>query len=175
MFGEGPHHAPLLLIGEAPGAEEERLGRPFVGKAGKNLDELLTAVALRREAIRITNAVKVRPTKRSAAGNTVNRPPDRRELAFFAPVLAEELRLEAPGLIVTLGNTPLNMLAGKEITVGAAHGAVLETGGLRLFPLYHPAAIIYNRSLKTVYDGDMRTLAALVRQMGLYPAEVEHG
>lgn len=150
-----------MLIGEAPGGQEEQQGRPFVGKAGKNLDEFLTAIGLRREDIRISNTVKVRPTRISPKGTVSNRPPNRQELDFFVPWLHREIGETHPGVIVTLGNTPLQALLPGTV-IGSCHGEAREARigdiALPVFPLYHPAAIIYNRSLRDVYDEDLRRL-----------------
>ncbi len=171
VFGEGAgDHPTLCLIGEAPGGEEERQGRPFVGKAGQNLNRFLAAVGLRREEIWITNTVKVRPSRVSPNGTISNRPPNREELRLFLPLLREELGLLRPGLAVTLGNTALQALLGPEATVGACHGRPTEAwlpgeeAPLRLFPLYHPASVIYNRALEAVYEEDLAGLAALLRK-----------
>lgn len=164
--GEGSATAELVLIGEAPGGEEEKAGRPFVGKAGKNLNEFLTVLGLRREDIYITNLVKVRPAKQSEkTGRLVNRPPDKLEISFFKPFLLEELRLISPRIVVTLGNFPLKaLLDDPAAAIGQYHGALLKTEkAYGLFPLYHPASIIYNQSLKEVYQADLAALKRLLR------------
>lgn len=156
VFGEGNrNHAPILLIGEAPGKDETIQRRPFVGKAGKNLDEFLQAVELKREDIWITNVVKVRPMTVSPKGTVSNRPPDKKLLAFFTPYLHREVEELAPRLIVTLGNTALHAMAGDKVNIGETHGRVMETEKGRLFPLYHPASVIYNRALAEVYQDDL--------------------
>ena len=169
VFGEGDSVSPrICLIGEAPGGQEEAQGRPFVGKAGQNLDRFLAAVGLRREEIWITNTVKVRPTRTSARGTVSNRPPNREELALFTPLLLEELRRLRPEWIVTLGNTALQALLGPDATVGDLHGRETQVtlSGLprpvRLFPLYHPAAVIYRRELNAVYEADLQALARIL-------------
>ena len=110
VFGEGSFHSRLMMIGEAPGEQETLKGRPFVGKAGKNLDEFLQMSGLKREEIYITNTVKFRPTKRSDAGRLVNRPPTKEEIALFLPWLKREIGLVGPDCIATLGNVPLMAL-----------------------------------------------------------------
>lgn len=167
VFGEGNWHCPpVMLIGEAPGEQETLQGRPFVGKAGKNLDGFLAAVELNREDIYISNVVKVRPTKVSPRGSVSNRPPNREELALFTPYLYEEIQLVQPGMIVTLGNVALQALLGRDATIGAYHGQVAECAvcghTFRLFPLYHPASIIYNRSLTEVYQADLVRLKTVI-------------
>lgn len=165
VFGEGPLHPKLMLIGEAPGEQETLMGRPFVGKAGKNLDHFLELAGMRREEIYISNAVKIRPTKTGKTGRISNRPPTKEEIALFRPWLLREIDLVAPQVIATLGNVPLFAVTGdRRLTIGEAHGRVMEAGetGRRLFALYHPASLIYNRSLEPVYEQDVRALAAWI-------------
>lgn len=171
VLGEGnTDHPPVMLIGEAPGEQESLQGRPFVGKAGKNLDGFLEVVGLKREELYISNVVKVRPTKVSEKGRVSNRPPNREELALFTPYLMEEILLVQPQMIVTLGNVPLRALAGPKAVIGSMHGQPADVtvthekqqADFRLFPLYHPASIIYNRSLQAVYQEDLMKLRALL-------------
>ena len=167
VFGEGPKNPCLMLIGEAPGEQETLQGRPFVGKAGKNLDRFLELAGLEREEIYIANAVKYRPTKIGKTGRLSNRPPTKDEIAFFRPWLMREIELVKPRLIATLGNVPLGAVTGKNLTIGAVHGQVIESGvmGLPLYALYHPASLIYNRSLEPVYEQDVRALADVIRSL----------
>ena len=173
VLGEGPcRKPPVMLIGEAPGEHETLQGRPFVGKAGKNLDGFLQVLQLQREDIYITNVVKIRPTRVSDKGRLSNRPPNREELALFTPFLKEEILLVQPQVIVTLGNVALKALAGSDCVIGAMHGrpAVItaasghQQGQFPLFPLYHPASIIYNRSLQQVYADDLAALKHYLHQ-----------
>jgi len=167
VLGEGnTDHPPVMLIGEAPGEQESLQGRPFVGKAGKNLDGFLQVLELQREDIYISNVVKIRPTKVSDKGRVSNRPPNKEELALFTPYLMEEILLVQPQRIVTLGNFALRALCGPKAIIGDMHGKETrvsvthekQTEDFQLFPLYHPASIIYNRSLQAVYDEDLRAL-----------------
>lgn len=163
VHGEGEIGARVMLVGEAPGEQETLQGRPFVGKAGKNLDEFLELAGLERSQLYVTNAVKFRPTKRSAAGRTVNRPPTREEVSLFLPWLRREIELVAPEVIVTLGNVPLRALTGPKAVIGDVHGAFQNADGLRLYPMYHPASLIYNPALREVYAEDIRRLSAHLR------------
>ena len=163
VHGEGEIGARVMLVGEAPGEQETLQGRPFVGKAGKNLDEFLELAGLERSQLYVTNAVKFRPTKRSAAGRTVNRPPTREEVSLFLPWLRREIELVAPEVIVTLGNVPLRALTGPKAVIGDVHGAFQDVDGLRLYPMYHPASLIYNPALREVYAEDIRRLSAHLR------------
>ena len=161
VFGAGNTEADVLLIGEAPGAEETKSGVPFVGKAGKQLTELLKTAGLDREAIYITNAVKYRPVKRKEK-TVSNRTPSRAEIDGSLPLLREEILLILPHVIVTLGNTPLRAVLELSemdmMPIGDCHGKVqrVTVGGKRfdLIPLYHPASAIYNRSLLPVMEAD---------------------
>ena len=159
VFGEGPQNPKLMLIGEAPGEQESLMGRPFVGKAGKNLDHFLELAGLAREEIYISNVVKIRPTKTGSTGRLSNRPPTKEEIAFFRPWLMAEIARVNPGVIATLGNVPLRALTGDKSTIGDMHGAWhTAVNGLPLFALYHPAAIIYRRELLSVYEQDVCSL-----------------
>lgn len=171
VFGEGnAKQPPIMLIGEAPGEQESLQGRPFVGKAGKNLDGFLQVLELNREDIYISNVVKIRPTKVSDKGRISNRPPSKEELALFTPYLMEEILLVQPRMIVTLGNVALKALCGQKAVIGDMHGKPVQvtvthekqSAAFSLFPLYHPASIIYNRSLQAVYDEDLQVLKMLL-------------
>ena len=164
VHGEGEIGARVMLVGEAPGEQETLQGRPFVGKAGKNLNEFLELAGMERGELYVTNAVKFRPTKRSAAGRTVNRPPTREEVSLFLPWLRREIELVAPEVIVTLGNVPLRALTGLKAVIGDVHGTLQEADGLRLYPMYHPASLIYNPGLREVYAEDIRRLSAHLNQ-----------
>lgn len=162
IFGEGNENEPvIMLIGEAPGGKEEELGRPFVGSAGKNLDEFLKAVDLKREEIYIGNAVKIRTTKLSPKTNkVVNRTPNTKEINFFNPYLLKEIEILRPKIVATLGNTALNAVMTEGASIGDCHGTAIAHKDYFIFPLYHPAAVIYNRSLKDIYYEDLRKLKA---------------
>ncbi|MBR5270506.1 MAG: uracil-DNA glycosylase [Anaerotignum sp.] len=170
VFGEGAENPALMMIGEAPGGDEEKQGRPFVGKAGKNLSAFLEVVGLKREEIYISNVVKLRPTKESPkTGKFVNRPPSSDEIAFFLPFLLEEIKVISPKVVVTLGNVPLKAVTGeKKAVIGDYHGKPTPLAdGRTLFALYHPAAVIYNRALQATYDEDLLELKAFLQKEGL--------
>lgn len=161
VFGEGTINARLMLVGEAPGAEETKRSRPFVGKAGKQLDDLLALIAIPREALFITNVVKYRPLVRGEK-RSKNRTPGSTEVAEALDLLRFELQTVRPLIVATLGNTPLSALlrlSGRESArVGDVHGEAmkLSVGGFcfDLFPLFHPASGIYNRSLIPIMEQD---------------------
>ncbi|MEG0492999.1 MAG: uracil-DNA glycosylase [Clostridia bacterium] len=180
VFGDGLAQNPvLMLIGEAPGEQETLQGKPFVGKAGKNLDEFLAALHLRRGEIYISNVVKIRPTKASAAGRTVNRPPSLEEKTLFTPWLMREIATVKPAALVTLGNVALQ--AFIKDSIGHVHGtwnrAVIAPPSeaaftLPLFALYHPASVIYNRALRDTYLADLSTLAESLRVKSNSPNDI---
>ena len=171
VFGEGRMGARVMLIGEAPGEQESLQGRPFVGKAGKNLDAFLAQAGMDRAALYVTNVVKFRPTRVSAAGRTVNRPPTQEEIKLFLPWLLREIDLVDPKTIITLGNVPLKALTGRGSVIGDMHGRFIEWQGRRLFAMYHPASVIYNPGLKAVYSRDIVAFACQYRE----ETEKEHG
>lgn len=159
VFGEGQTEAPILFwIGEAPGEQEERQGRPFVGRAGINLDGFLGVLGVQRNAAYITNVVKFRPVQIGPTGRKRNRPPTVEEIAVFRPWLFEEIGLVQPRHLITLGNTPLKALMGKSATIGELHGIWQEWRGIKLYPMYHPASIIYRRELAEVCRNDLERL-----------------
>ena len=141
-----------------------------MGKAGKNLDGFLAAVGLKREEIFISNVVKIRPTRVSEKGRVSNRAPSAEELALFTPYLYEEILLVRPGAIVTLGNVPLHAVLDAHTTIGERHGRLAEAtirtekeaADFPVYPLYHPASIIYNRALAQTYQDDLHKLRELL-------------
>ena len=171
VFGEGRVGAPVMMIGEAPGEQESLQGRPFVGKAGKNLDAFLEQAGMDRASLYVTNVVKFRPTRRSEAGRVVNRPPTQEEIKLFLPWLLKEIELVDPRYIITLGNVPLKALTGRGSVIGDMHGRFIDWQGRRLFAMYHPASVIYNPGLKAVYSRDIAAFACQYRE----ETEKEHG
>jgi DNA polymerase len=148
--GEGNPNAAVVFVGEAPGATEDQLGRPFVGRAGKLLDELLAEAGLARSDVWITNVVKARPPG--------NRDPKAPEIAHWMPWLARELEIIRPRLVVPLGRHALKHFA-PEAKIADVHGRLLDGS---LFPLYHPAAAIYNVALRGTLFADARALGAQI-------------
>jgi DNA polymerase len=154
--GEGSPAARLMLVGEAPGATEDELGRPFVGRAGRLLDEALAAAGLARADVWITNVVKARPPR--------NRDPKAAEVAHCLPWLEAELALIRPAVIVPLGRHALAHFA-PDARISEVHGTLLMTGGWTLFPLYHPAAALRSRALRETLFADARALGGLPPSM----------
>jgi uracil-DNA glycosylase family 4 len=153
--GEGNPAARVMFVGEAPGATEDSLGRPFMGRAGKLLDELIGEAGLVRSDVWLTNVVKARPPK--------NRDPKAPEVAHCMPWLERELELIRPRLVVPLGRHALKHFA-PTAKIGEVHGTVLAVGDRELFPLYHPAAAMYNQTLKATLFEDARTLGTRLRE-----------
>jgi uracil-DNA glycosylase len=147
--GEGSPTADVVIVGEAPGASEDNQGRPFVGRAGRLLDELLSEAGLDRSDVFITNVVKARPPG--------NRDPRADEVAHHLPWLEAQLEVIQPRLVVPLGRHALKRFA-PDAKIGAVHGRVMEPDGRRLFPMYHPAAALHNQSLRGTLVEDARAL-----------------
>lgn len=173
VYGCGNTDSRIVFIGEAPGADEEKQGCPFVGKAGKNLNEFLDEINVQRDDIYITNAVKYRPTKENPnTHRTSNRTPTTEEILLYRDWLMDELKLIRPTLVVTLGNTPFfSVTNDKKAKITQMHGELIqykmEDDDLKftLMPFYHPAAIIYRRELAEVYKQDMRKFKQVCIEM----------
>lgn len=137
VFGVGDESADWLLVGEAPGAEEDRLGEPFVGQAGKLLDNMLAALGLARgENVYIANVLKCRPPG--------NRNPEPGEVAKCAPHLARQIALIRPKLILAMGRFAAQTLLGTDATIGSLRGTVHRYQGVALVVTYHPAYLLRN-------------------------------
>jgi uracil-DNA glycosylase family 4 len=168
VVGDGSPDSSLLLIGEAPGKDEVANSKPFVGMAGKNLAQFLEILGLKRDEIYITNAIKHRLSKiNPTTGRVSNRPATKEEIEQNREYLIEEIGIIGPKFIVTLGNVPLRAVLGdNKASIGEMHGRLgtvtikgLEYG---LYPLYHPASIIYNASLKEIYLKDIENLRKII-------------
>lgn len=140
--GVGNRGAQLMLVGEGPGAEEDQRGEPFVGQAGRLLDNMLSAIGLNRDpaagakGVYIANAVKCRPPH--------NRTPEASELRSCLPYLDRQIELVAPRLLIALGRPAAQALLGSEISIGAARGKRFERGGIPVVVTYHPAYLLRN-------------------------------
>jgi len=163
VFGAGDESADLVLIGEAPGRREDESGVPFVGQAGKLLEKTLETVGLRREEIYIANVLKCRPPE--------NRNPKREEIKICRPYLEEQLSLIRPRVLVPMGNFALNLFTKKRTSISKVHGELFSHGGYGVIPIYHPAAILYNRTLEPVLAEDFRRIVAFLA--GGAPREIE--
>jgi DNA polymerase len=164
VFGSGNVDSKIVLVGEAPGRTEVEQGKPFVGQAGKNLEEFITILGIVREDLYITNVVKFRPIRFNPdSGRESNRTPTKEEIRISTDFIEQELSIIKPRLVVSLGNIALRcILKDDKVTIGVLHGNPLNVSfsqvNFVIFPLYHPASIIYNRSLKDVYLQDLHKL-----------------
>ncbi|MGK0290303.1 MAG: uracil-DNA glycosylase family 4 [bacterium] len=156
VFGQGNHQADLLLIGEAPGEDEDMQGLPFIGKAGKLLTQIIQSIGVQRKSVYICNVVKCRPPK--------NRNPHVDETAACLPILKKQIELINPKLIVTLGNVPTKTLIPKAAGITKMRGQILDYEGYPLIPTFHPAYLLRNLSgLPLVWD-DMRKIRQFLFQ-----------
>ena len=153
--GEGPLDAEVMFIGEAPGVNEDRQGRPFVGQAGAFLEELLSEAGLTRPEVYICNVLKCRPPG--------NRDPLPDEIAACGDYLGAQIRLIDPLLIVTLGRYSMARFFPNQ-AISRIHGRPREAGGRILVPMYHPAAALHQQRLRGVIIDDFRTLPELLER-----------
>ncbi len=158
VFGAGNADAALMFVGEAPGANEDRLGLPFVGAAGKLLEKLLLEIGLSRADVFIANVLKCRPPG--------NRDPQPGEIENCRPYLRRQVELIEPKVICTLGNFATKLLREDPTGITRLHGRaeVREIGGrrVRIFPIYHPAAALYTPRMLDVLRADFQSLPALL-------------
>jgi uracil-DNA glycosylase len=158
VFGSGNADADLMFVGEAPGANEDRQGLPFVGQAGRLLDTLLGEIGLTRADVFVANVLKCRPPG--------NRDPQPDEIEACESHLFRQIELIHPLVVATLGNFATKLLSGKPTGITRVHGQEQERtlGGRKvvLFPLYHPAAALYTPAMLRVLEEDFRRLPALL-------------
>lgn len=146
VFGVGNPQARLLFTGEAPGAEEDRLGEPFVGPAGRLLSRMIEAMGLRREEVYIANILKCRPDL--PEGTPGNRKPTPEEMETCLPHLREQIAIIQPEVIVALGATALEGLTGLRKGISTLRGTFLDFQGIPLLPTFHPSYLLHNPNLK---------------------------
>lgn len=163
--GEGPANAEIMFIGEGPGFHENEQGRPFVGAAGKFLDELLTSIHLKREDVFIGNVVKCRPPG--------NRDPLPEELEACSHYLERQIQAINPKIIVTLGRFSMaHFLPGSRIS--EIHGQARKVNGRLVVAMYHPAAALHQRSLKSTIEADFAHLPELITKSEQIEEPVSH-
>ncbi|MBX4210586.1 uracil-DNA glycosylase [Candidatus Parcubacteria bacterium] len=164
VIGEGSHSAKIMFIGEAPGRNEAKTGRPFCGAAGKILDQLLESVQIKREDVYITNIVKDRPP--------FNRDPLPEEIEVYGPFLDRQIEIIQPKVLATLGRysmqyimkrfgleaqlEPISKMHGKSFNAQASYGTI------KIIPLYHPAVAIYNNKTKDTLMDDFKILKTVI-------------
>lgn len=165
VFGEGNPRAKLVFVGEGPGAEEDRIGRPFVGAAGQLLDRILAAGGWSREEIYIANVVKCRPPG--------NRPPRREEIDSCLPLLQKQLELIEPRIIVALGaSAAKTLLADPALSITRERGRWHQIGAYMLMPTFHPAALLRDPQKKKPVWKDIQQVMALYREILAAEGEV---
>jgi uracil-DNA glycosylase len=169
VFGAGNADAELMFIGEAPGANEDKLGLPFVGQAGKLLDKLLGEIGLERKDVFIANTLKCRPPN--------NRDPHPQEIETCQGYLRQQVDLIEPVVICTLGNFSTKLLRADTTGISRLHGRaevrIIGTRAVRLYPLYHPAAALYTPSMLDTLRGDFHRIPELLAQGPPPQPEVE--
>jgi uracil-DNA glycosylase family 4 len=153
--GEGPEDAAVMFIGEAPGFHEDRQGRPFVGAAGKFLNELLESINLKREEVYITNVVKCRPPG--------NRDPQQDELDACQPYLERQIELIKPRLIITLGRFSMARYF-KGANISRVHGQPRRLGDVIVYPMFHPAAALHQPKYRAMIEEDMQKIPKLLAE-----------
>jgi DNA polymerase len=169
VFGVGNPRAELMFVGEAPGADEDLQGEPFVGRAGQLLTKIIEAIGLSRSDVYIANVIKCRPPG--------NRDPMPDEIEACEPYLFRQIEFIEPRVIATLGNFATKLLSGKQLGITRVHGQAQDVtlGGRRvvLYPLYHPAAALYTPRMLTVLEEDFARLPGLLDSDAVEPAEPE--
>jgi uracil-DNA glycosylase family 4 len=153
VFADGNPDAEIVFIGEAPGAKEDELGKPFVGAAGKFLDEMLAGIGLQRREVYITNIVKYRPPG--------NRDPEPAEIDAFMPYLLKQIELIRPKLIVFLGRHAMSVFL-PELRISQVHGQPKRKNGRVYLPLFHPAAALYNGAMRQTLIEDFAKIPKIL-------------
>ncbi len=160
VIGEGNHEAEIMFVGEAPGKNEAKTGRPFCGRAGRVLEDLLKSVDIERSNVYITNIVKDRPP--------ANRDPLPEEIDFYAPFLDKQIEIIKPKVVATLGRFSMVYimnrygLEGEISPISVIHGKVFDAPQFKFVPLYHPAAAIYNQKLLSTLKDDFKVLKTVL-------------
>ncbi len=157
VFGVGNPHARVMFIGEAPGKNEDLQGEPFVGAAGHYLNELLGCAGLRREDVFIANVLKCRPPG--------NRDPRPEEIQTCTPFLREQTRTIDPEVLVTLGKFSTQFVLKTQVGITRLHGRVQRAGKFLVFPIFHPAAALYDGAKREAMENDFVTLGQLLHQL----------
>ncbi len=158
--GDGSVNARVMFIGEAPGLNEDREGKPFVGRAGKLLTQFIELAGLKREDVFISNTVKYHPMKNPATpdvrGN--DRPPTPQEIEVCRPILKEEIAIIQPEVIVTLGTHATQTVLATKEKITALRGKLIPWDSVRVMPTFHPAALCHNPPLRKDVEADMQLL-----------------
>lgn len=158
--GEGNPAARIMFVGEAPGAVEDKTGRPFVGPSGKFLESLLADIGLRREDVFIANINRCRPPE--------NRDPRSDEIDACRPWMLSQIRIIQPKVICTLGRFAMNTLIDPKLQITKIHGQPIDKQGILFIPLFHPAAALHRQDLRDTLTEDMRNVKGLLQARGLW-------
>lgn len=150
VFGVGNKESDVMFIGEGPGADEDREGIPFVGKAGKLMNQAFLGVGISREDVYIGNIVKCRPPN--------NRTPLKEEATACLDYLRNQVMIIKPKIVVLLGNTALKNILGEEYGITASRGKWIEKKGIKYLPTFHPAALLRDDSKKIDFWNDLKML-----------------
>jgi uracil-DNA glycosylase len=156
VFGDGHPQAEIMFVGEAPGFYEDRQGKPFVGAAGRLLDQLLTEVGIQRGDVYIANIIKCRPPN--------NRNPRAEEIDNCKPYLLTQIDMIRPKVVCTLGNFSTQALLGKKVGITKVRGQAFAMGGYTLIPMLHPAAALHRETLLEAVKEDFRNLRKILDQ-----------
>jgi DNA polymerase len=173
VFSSGSSDGRVMLIGEAPGHEEEKALRPFEGPAGKKLDKILEAMGLNRDEVYVTNLVKFRPA--TPRQTTNNRKPTPAEVAAFMPVIREEIRIVQPQCIVALGATPLEALLQTDSTVSTMRGSWHAFDGIPLRVTYHPSYLLQSGESPAVKRMIWEDMLAVMEKLGMEISSKQRG
>ena len=173
VFSSGSPDGRVMLIGEAPGHEEEKALRPFEGPAGKKLDKILEAMGLNRDEVYVTNLVKFRPV--TPRQTTNNRKPSPAEVAAFMPVIREEIRIVRPQCIVALGATPLEALLQTDSTVSSMRGSWNEFDGIPVRVTYHPSYLLQSGESLAVKRMIWEDMLAVMEKLGMEISTKQRG
>lgn len=157
VFGVGNTNAKIMFIGEGPGADEDREGEPFVGKAGKLMNQAFLGVGLKREDVYIANIVKCRPPN--------NRTPLKEEADACLDYLRNQVLLIKPKIIVLMGNTALKNILGDEYGITSSRGKWIEKKGIMYLPTFHPAALLRDESKKIDFWNDLKLVLEMSRKV----------
>ena len=155
VFGVGNKNTDIMFIGEGPGADEDRLGEPFVGKAGKLMDMAFQTVGIKREEIYIANIVKCRPPS--------NRDPESDEVECCLNYLRNQVILVKPKIIVLLGRIALQNILGKEYSITSCRGKWIEKKGIYYMPIWHPAALLRDDTKKIDFINDLKQVLEKIK------------
>ena len=160
--GEGDVHAPLMLVGEGPGAQEDASGRPFVGAAGQLLNHMLSLMDIPREKVYIANIVKCRPPG--------NRAPLPQEMDACLPFLRAQTRLIRPRIIVCMGATAAGKLIDANLRITRDRGIWVQRKGFYLMPTFHPAAVLRDKAKQPLMANDLGLVVEKLRELSLLPS-----